>query len=128
MITEQDSINRYINENKIYIPSDYKNSNYKYTLDNDTITIITNNNCRTQYNNQYCDCRKYNVKYNIIGEVYECNSNVTSNLINYNYITDDLNYSSHITNEYTKDYIIYFGIIIVAILLLSTLKKNSRRV
>ena len=86
MINNEQIKSQYENNNKIYIPKDYFKDNWKYTINNDTITIINNNNCYTQYSSTYCDCRQYNMKYNIITEVYQCNAN-TNNVINHSYIT-----------------------------------------
>ena len=47
--------------NKIYMPSEYINNNYKYTISGDEITIITNNNCYNNYNNYDSS---YNTLYN----------------------------------------------------------------
>ena len=127
MINNEEIKSKYEKNNKIYIPKDYFKNSWKYTINNDTITIITNNNCYTQYSNTYCDCRQYNMKYNIITEVYQCNANA-NNVINHNYITTDINDSIKITNDYVKSYGIYFGMFIIALLLTIMLKKNSRRI
>lgn len=123
-----ENISKYEAKDKIYMPQNYIKNNWKYTINNDTITIITNENCYNQYSSQYCDCRQYNIKYNIIGEIYQCNVNVSNNLIAVSKLTSDINYSERITNNYVKDYIILFGILIIAILLTQLFKKNSRRI
>lgn len=127
MIQDQESILKYSQNNKIYIPEDSYNSNWKYTLNGDTITIITNLNCTQNYNSTYCDCKQYNLKYNIMTQSYSCNSNPSSQLLNHSYISTDINDSIKITNDFTKDYFIMFGVLIIALLLTSVLKKNSRR-
>ena len=127
MITNEEQINKYKEFNKIYIPSEYINENYKYTISGDEVTIITNENCETNYNSQYCDCMRYNEKYNIITNRYQCNRNPSNYVLSSNQITDDINYSSRITNEYKNNYIILYGIVIIALLFIIMTKKNSRR-
>ena len=127
MIKDTEQKIKYKEYNKIYIPSEYINENYKYTISGDEITIITNNNCYNNYNNQYCDCMKYNERYNIITEVYQCNRNPSNYILSSNQLTDDINYSYRITNEYKNNYIILYGIVIIALLFIITMKKNSRR-
>lgn len=128
MITDTNTINKYKENNKIYVPTNLKNQNYKYILDNDTLTIITNANCYTNYNSTYCDCIKLNIKYNIITETYSCNTTTNSNnQINYRYITDDINDSYRITRDINNNYTLLFGVLIIAILLTTMFKKNSRR-
>lgn len=127
MINDSGNITKYQNANKIYIPQDYYNQNWKYTLNNDTVTIITNNNCYSQYSSTYCDCRQYNIKNNIITEVYQCNSNPSNGLINHNYISIDINDSPRAREQYTQQYIIWLGMLIIGILLTIALKKNSRK-
>lgn len=128
MITNDEQKIEYENYNKIYIPREYINENYKYTINQDEITIITNKNCITNYNTTNCECYKYNEKYNIITESYQCNRNPTNNIINNNLITEDINYSTRITNEYKNNYIILYGIVIISILFIIMIKKNTRRI
>ena len=128
MINNEEQITKYKEYNKIYIPSEYINENYKYTINQDEITIITNENCETNYNNQYCDCMRYNEKYNIITNRYKCNRNPNNYILSNNQITDDINYSTRITNNYKNNYIILYGIVIIALLFIITVKKNSRRI
>lgn len=123
-----ENINKYKEINKIYVPEDYIKANWKYTINNDTITIMTNNNCYTQYSSTYCDCRQYNIKYNIIGDIYQCNVNNTNNIINVSQLTNDINYSERIRNNYVEEYGIMFLVLITAVLLTQLFKKNSRRI
>lgn len=128
MIKDIEQKTEYKEYNKIYIPTEYLNQNYKYTINGDEITIITNNNCyKNNYSNEYCDCMKYNERYNIITNVYECNRNPSNYILNSNQLTDDINYSYRITNDYKNNYIIMMGIVIIALLFIITMKKNSRR-
>lgn len=128
MINNEQQKIEYSKYNKIYIPSEYINENYKYTINQDEITIITNENCETNYNNQYCDCMRYNEKYNIITNRYQCNRNPSNYILNSNQVTDDINYSNRITNQYKNEYIILYGIVIIALLFIIMTKKNSRRI
>ena len=127
MIKNEEQKLEYEQFNKIYIPSEYINENYKYTISGDEITIITNENCYTNYNNQYCDCIRYNERYNIKTERYECNRNPNNYILSSNQVTDNINYSTRITTEYKNNYIILYGIVIIALLFILTIKKNSRR-
>ena len=72
-----------------YLPSQYINQNYKYTLSNDIITVRTNNNCFQQYNTTYCDC------YDIFPHLdysstlaYSCNYNPTNYLADTTFTSD----------------------------------------
>lgn len=128
MIKNEEEIIKYKEFNKIYVPTEYINENYKYTINQDEITIITNENCETNYNSQYCDCMRYNEKYNIITNRYQCNRNPNNNILSNNQITDDINYSSRITDQYKNEYIILYGIVIIALLFIVMTRKNSRRI
>ena len=127
MIKNEEQIIKYKEYNKIYIPTEYINQNYKYTINGDEITIITNENCEMNYNSQYCDCIRYNERYNIVTERYQCNRNPNNYILSSNQVTDDINYSTRITNEYKNNYIILYGIVIIALLFIIMTKKNSRR-
>lgn len=128
MITGNETITKYENQNKIYVPETYKNQNYKYTISGDEITIITNNNCRTQYQTTYCDCYRYNERYNIITKPYECNASPSNYIIDNQFISDDINDSYRITRDYTNNYIIMFGIVIIAIVFSILLKKQGVKI
>lgn len=127
MITNDEQIQEYKTYNKIYIPQQYYNENFKYTINNDTLTIITNQNCTTNYNTTNCTCYQYNIKYNIITNQNTCNRN-PSYEISHDYITTNINYSDRIVNYYTNNYIILFGTIIVAIIFTILFKRNSRNI
>lgn len=127
MIKDSEQKIQYKEYNKIYIPTEYINQNYKYTINQDEITIITNENCEMNYNSQYCDCIRYNEKYNIVTNRYQCNRNPNNYIINSNQLTDDINYSYRITNEFKNNYIILYGIVIIALLFVIMTKRNSRR-
>lgn len=123
-----ENIEKFKNKNKIYVPEDYVETNNRYTINNETLTIITDKNCTSNYNTTYCDCRDYNIKYNIITETYQCNRNTTNKLVNSQYITSDINESVKITNEYVKEYSIYLLMIIGIILIVNLFKRNSRNI
>lgn len=115
--------------NKIYVPNEYMNRNYKYTLSGDNLTIITNQNCTTNYNTTNCDCYILDLKYNIIkNQSNQCNYNPNNNVVSYTSITDNVDYSDRITSYYIKEYSIYFAIIVIVLLFTSTLKRNSRNI
>lgn len=118
----------YTEYKKIYIPEEYNSENYKYTLSGDEITIITNQNCYTNYNSTYCDCYRYNEKYNIITESYSCNNNPSNYIINYDNISSNVNDSYRITRDYVNEYTILFGTMIIAILITTLFKRNSRNI
>lgn len=126
MITGNETINRYTQYNKIYIPTEYYNQSYKYTINGNEITIVTNKNCYTQYNSTYCDCYRYNEQYNIITQSYSCNNNVGNYQLDFNNITNNINSSYRITKDFVNDYIIGFGIIIIVLLFTILFKRNSR--
>lgn len=127
MITNEEVIEKYKEDSKIYIPEEMINDNYKYLIDSgDNITIITNKNCYTNYNTEYCDCYKYNIRHNIISKGNACNRNQTNGLISNEYITNDINNSERITRDYVNNYEISFLILISALILVSIFKRNSR--
>ena len=128
MIKNEEQITEYKEYNKIYVPTEYINENYKYTINQDEITIITNENCVTNYNSQYCDCMRYNEKYNIVTNRYQCNRNPSNYVLSSNQLTDDINYSMRIANQYKNEYIILYGIVIIALLFIIMTRKNSRRI
>lgn len=128
MITSNETIQKYSEYNKIYIPMNYYNADNKYTISGDELTIISNNNCYTQYSTTYCDCNRYNIRYNIVTETYSCNRNPNNYIIDSSYITTDPDYSDRIISYFRDNYIITYGIVIIVFLFTLTFKKNSRRV
>ena len=125
MINGNETTTKWEQDNKIYVPTTYNNQNYKYTISGDEITIITNNNCYTNYNTTYCDCYKYNEKYNIITENYSCNSNPSNYIIDNDYISSDINDSYRITRDYSNYYVIMIGIIMIVLLFSNVMKRNG---
>lgn len=111
--------------NKIYVPEDYINQNWMYTYSGNDIVIITNQNCYTNYNTQYCNCYTYNIENNLISNAYSCSTNTNNTrIINNNYISDDIKYSNRILNIYLKDKIIWVAATGVGILLAILLTKR----
>lgn len=129
MINGNETIQKYETINKIYIPKNMYEETNKYTISGDTLTIITDNNCTTSYQTTYCDCTYYNIKYNLIMNSNQCNRNPSNNnLISNEYITTDINYSERIVEQYTNNYIVYFGIIITVLLFAIVMKKNGVKI
>ena len=127
MLKNQNEITTYTNNNKVYIPSTFKNSNYKYRLYSDYITIITNNNCYQNYNSTYCTCYNYYYDINIVTDSFECSySTNTTNFINYNSLSSDVNDSPRVQRDYFNDKFLMFGIIIIALLFFISLRKGYR--
>lgn len=124
MITNENDILQYKTKDKIYIPEDYKSNLFSYKISGDYITIITNQNCRTQYNTTYCTCYYYNYKNNLMSETYECNTNNSNPTINYNSITSDINDSLYIRERYIQDKGIIVGIFIIGLLFAIFLTKE----
>ena len=125
MINGNETTTKWEQDNKIYVPTTYNNQNYKYTISGDEITIITNNNCYTNYNTTYCDCYRYNERYNILTESYSCNSNPNNYIIDNDYISSDINDSYRITRDYSNYYVIMIGIIVIVLLFSNIMKRNG---
>lgn len=126
MIIEQNDLVNYESLDKIYIPNNYINENWKYSFDGDYILIRTNQNCRTSYNTTYCDCRVYNMKNNVISETYECNySSDSQRTISYTSISNDINDSMYIRERFIQDKGIYIGIFIIGIIFAILLTKRG---
>lgn len=125
-ITNYDSSDL-VNYNKQYVPEEYYNENYTYTFNGNDIVIITNNNCRTQYQTTYCTCYTYNTLNNIISNAYEC-STTTNNTrtIDNQYITNDVYYSNRSMNVFYNEKIIGLGMLILAIILATFLLRERK--
>lgn len=122
---KDENITKYTLYDKIYVPTQYYDEDFKYTINNDTLTIITDQNCTTNYNTTNCTCYQLNLKYNILTNQYSCNRNPNYEIDHY-YITTDINYSDRINTKFTQDYTILYGIIIIAIIFSLLMKRNSR--
>lgn len=82
-----------------YMPNEYINSNYKYKLNNDYYTIITNNNCYTQYNSTYCDCYSVYPKLDyLVSEVSSCNATNVTSYVDSSHFTNDIYYRIDFSN------------------------------
>lgn len=108
----------YKNIDKLYIPQEYNNSNYKYRMNGDYITIITNQACYTNYSTTYCNCYTYNWKINVIGGYNSCNNTASTSDILYSKITSDINYSNRITEYYNMVKWLDFSILLIIILMI----------
>lgn len=126
MINNQEDITKYENYNKIYIPSDFVNQNWTYRFNGDYITITTNQNCRTNYNTQYCDCRQYNYKTNVITNPYECTVSTTqTQVIPYTSISSDINDSVYIRERFIEDKGILIAILLVGLIIAIMMTKRG---
>ena len=126
MIIEQNDLVNYEELDKIYIPNDYRNQNYKYNFSGDYIIIRTNTNCRTQNTQQYCTCYAYNYKTNVISTGYECNYTSTSNQsLAYTSISEDINDSMYIRDRFIQDKGLYIAIFILGLILAILLTKRG---
>lgn len=126
MINNENDILQYKTKDKIYIPQNYKSDLFLYKINGDFISIITNQNCRTQYNTTYCNCYYYNYKNNLMSEVYECSTNNNNPTIPYTSISSDINDSKYIRDIYIQDKGIIIFIFIVGILFALFLTKERR--
>lgn len=126
IIRNQQDINNYKQYNKIYIPNEYNNTNWKYYENGNYIRIVTNNNCYTQYNTTYCDIYDYNVERNLISKTYTGNNNPNLVEIDKQYVTSDINYSTHIREIFIQDKITMLGVIAIGILFAILLSKELR--
>lgn len=103
-----------------YLPNEFINSNFRYSINNYYYTIRTNRNCYTQYSTTYCDC--YDIYYTnsyLQTNAYQCNFNTTTN-INYNNFTDNFYY------RYDFDKIMIIFICILFILYFFAFKPIQR--
>lgn len=126
MITNQNDLVNYTNYNKLYIPNDFVNENWKYNFNGDYIIIRTNRNCRTNYNTTYCDCMTYNYKNNVVSTTYECNYTSDSNqTIAYSSISTDINDSMYIRDRFIQDKGIIIAIVLLGIILALLLTKRG---
>lgn len=65
---------------KTYLPSQFINNNYRYTISNDYYIVHTNNNCFQQYNTTYCDCYNVYPKMDYVyTQAYSCGYNSSTN-------------------------------------------------
>lgn len=128
MIQNADDVTEYKSYDKIYIPTQYINNNWSYRLNGDFITIITNNNCQTQYTSTYCNCYYYNYKNNIISDVYSCNINNNNPSIPFVSITDDVNFSISIREKFIQDKSLFILMFVIGILFAIFLTKERKSI
>ena len=121
MIENNQEIQEYKEHNKIYIPQEEYDEYSIFYMKEDNIII---QNCE----NNVCYCKEYNPKYNIVSELYTCESNVAYATLEEEYISDNINDSLRITNDYIKEIGIISITFIGSILIYGLLfKRNSRR-
>lgn len=128
MINNNEDIQKYENQNKIYIPNNKINQNYTYKINGDYITIITNQNCYTNYNTTYCDCNQYNYKNNVMSETYSCSTNNNNPTIPYQSISSDINYSSYIREVFIQDKSIILFMFIMGLILAIFMTKERHSI
>lgn len=126
LIRNQNDITKYTQYNKIYIPIEYNNSNYRYYENGNYIRIVTNNNCYTQYNTTYCDIYDYNVERNLISKTYTGNNNPNLVEIDRQYVTSDINYSTHIRQVYIQNKMTLGIVLLIGIMFAILLSKELR--
>ena len=126
MITNQDDLVNYTGMDKIYIPNDKINQNYSYRFNGDYIDIITNNNCYTNYNQTYCDCYRYNYKNNVMSNTYQCSTSSNNPSINFQLISNDINYSEIIRERFIQDKGILIAMVILGLIFAILLTKERK--
>lgn len=126
MIENQTDIDKYTNENKIYIPQNKLNQNYNYYINGDNITIITNESCYTNYNTTYCNCNIYNYKNNIMSDTYTCSTNNNNAKIPYTSLSNNINDSIYIRERFIQDKSLYLIMIIVGVIIAIFLTKERK--
>lgn len=110
---------------KLYLPSQYINSNYQYFLDNNYILVRTNNNCYTQYNTTYCDCFRVFPNYNYVrSENYSCSSG--SYYITSNQLSKDIFQLPNVSNIFITYFIIIFILVYILRLLWGVFRKRVK--
>lgn len=111
------------NNFKMYLPSEYINSNYTYNLDSQYIQIRTNQNCYTQYSTQYCDCFRVYPNYNFV------KSNTYSCSLSNNYNATSEIFSSDIYNlpNISNYFVTYFIILFICVYVLKTMWHVFRK-
>ena len=112
------------NDFKMYLPSDYIDSNYLYDLNSNYITIRTDNNCYTQYNTTYCDCFRVYPQYNYItSNLYSCSFSNSQYYSSYTEFSSDVFNMPNISNVF----ITYFIIIFILVYILMSMWKAFRK-
>lgn len=125
-IINNTDVQEYSNFNKIYIPDEMLDSNFSYYYDDNYITIITDNNCYTQYNSTFCDCNRFILSNNVVTDSYSCNINQNLPKLNYNSLSDNINDSLTLNHLYLSNTIVYLLMFILALFFASFLIKDRR--
>ena len=111
---------------KTFLPTEYINSNYKYTSNGDYIRIYTNNNCYNQYTSTYCDCLYIYPKLDYMtSEVSSCNVSNISNTISYQNFTDNYYYRVDFVNILLMFFIMSIFIIYIPFKLFSKIFRKG---
>lgn len=115
------------NDFKLYMPSEYINSNYIYFYNNNDIIVNTRQNCYNQYNTTYCDCFHVFINNNYVtSNTYQCSTTSNNSIISYD------RFSSDIFNlpNFSNIFIIYISIVVICVYILKSLysvfRKRSR--
>lgn len=112
------------NNFKMYLPSDYIDSSYTYSLDTQYIQIKTNNNCHMQYSTEYCDCFRVFPNYNFVkSNVYSCSLSNTYSVASDSFSSDIYNLPN-ISNYFITYFIIIFMCIYVLKLMWGVFRKR----
>ena len=120
----ENDILSYKAKDKIYIPEGVTNSRFSYKINGDYVTIITDEDCTTQYTTTYCRCYQYNFKNNILSESFTCNVNNNNPSIPFAKISNDINDSKYIRDIYIQDKGIIMIVLIIGIIFAIFLTKE----
>ena len=75
---------------RTYLPSQFINENYRFTISNDYYVVHTNNNCYNNYNTTYCDCYNVYPKMDYVStQAYSCNYNPSNYLVADTFVSDN---------------------------------------
>lgn len=111
---------------KIYLPRQYVNNNYIYSMTDNHITINTRNNCYQQYNVTYCDCFNVYPSMNYIStSTYSCNVNL-GNTIYHGDIDSNILNIPNISNVFIVWFIILFIPMYIITKMFGVFRKRSR--
>lgn len=115
------------NENyKIYLPKEYVNNNYIYSLSDNHIVVNTRSNCYNQYNTTYCDCFSVYPNLNYVStNIYACSVNL-GNTISINDIDSNILNIPNISSVF----IVWFIILLIPMFIITKMfgvfRKRAR--
>ena len=127
-IVNGSDVDVYSNLSRLYIPTDYLNTNYSYHINGNYIDIITNNNCFTQYNSTYCDCYKLSTLNDVVSDSYSCNISTNNPKISYDSLSSDIIYSDNIRTTYYSNTLIYLVMFILALVFAKLLVRERSHI